>query len=110
MRDPEDVLRRDRDMRTLFSSWLEAELAEISLQHTAATRHLECENQRLGELVLTTHEENEQLGVQLIELERRYGDNQQWARELETAMLKHQQSRSRYLVNPFRALMARRRT
>ena len=110
MREPEDVLRRDRDMRTLFSSWLEAELAEISLQHTAATRHLECENQRLGELVLTTHEENEQLGVQLIELERRYGDNQQWARELETAMLKHQQSRSRYLVNPFRALMARRRT
>ena len=99
VREPADVLRRDRDMRTLFSSWLEETI-----------RHLESENQRLGKLIRTAHEANQHLGRQLAALEKAYGDNQQWAAELETALLERQPSRLHRLFKPFRALLTGRRT
>ena len=99
MREPANVLRRDRDMRTLFSSWLEETI-----------RHLESENQRLGELVRTAHEANQHLGGQLAALEKAYGDNQQWAAELEAVLLERQPSRLHRLFKPFRALLTGRRT
>jgi len=127
VREPADVLRRDRDMRTLFSSWLEETIHHLESEnqrldellhstHQANQRLDELlhsthqANQRLDELLHSTHQANQHLGEQLTSLEKAYGANQQWAAELETALLQRQPSRLHRLFKPFRALLTGRRT